>query len=411
MGDYNKWMKKNLTFRQKLKRRFLFPLTAFFIVFVILELVFIFLEPVLFKGFYQYDPDMGFKVRPHARNTNRLGFNDKDWPLEKEPGTFRIVVLSDSFNWSMGRDKNYVGQLGRMFNERYRNKKIEVINIGYPMTHPGEQLVLLMKYGMLYDPDLVCLGVFVGNDFLDAEPNRKRIVLNDTYIDIDRRYEVTIFGYPIVAKSRVFLFLKQKFTVIMELMKARSEEDGAVKKKSSFLFAFDSNPPADTEKKKKPDPRKPTFSEDTYLGIEFDRLRIFSIENQASGLFEPNMEYIFRSIKEMSDRMKEKEIEFIVGIYPDEFQVYDELLEKVLQRFDLKREDYDIELLQKRLTAFLEENDIPFVDLLPRFREEGKNRDLYKLRDSHWNEDGNLLAAEVLYPAIEKLVDTADTRR
>ena len=71
------------------------------------------LEPYLFSGFFQYDPDLGFRVRPGARGTTQFGFLDYDYPLERKPGTFRMLVLGDSYGWSGGRDGNYSAILER----------------------------------------------------------------------------------------------------------------------------------------------------------------------------------------------------------------------------------------------------------------------------------------------------------
>ena len=44
----------------------------------LLEMAMIISEPYLSHGFYQYDPDLGFKVRPYSNGTNRSGFNDRE---------------------------------------------------------------------------------------------------------------------------------------------------------------------------------------------------------------------------------------------------------------------------------------------------------------------------------------------
>lgn len=42
------------------------------------------------------------------------------------------------------------------------------------------------------------------------------------------------------------------------------------------------------------------------------------------------------------------------------------------------------------------------MDFLPLFVEAGKTKRLYLLRDTHWNEDSNALAAEILFDAVNK---------
>lgn len=118
-------------------------------------------------------------------------------------------MVGDSFGWAGGLEGNYTALLETMFERRDGSHKIDVINTGYPGTHTGEQLVVLKKYGLQYNPDLVILAFFAGNDFFEADPNRKRIVVNGCLVDIDKRHEHRFLGYPVITRSRALVFLKQ----------------------------------------------------------------------------------------------------------------------------------------------------------------------------------------------------------
>ena len=170
-----------------LMQKAIFAYLAIFLCLALMEIVMIISEPYLSNGLYQYDPDLGFRVRPYSSGTNMFGFNDRDYALDKPDGIYRILVVGDSFSWAGGIEGNYTALLERKFESHYGAHRVDVINAGYPMTHTGEQFAMLKKYGMQYHPDRVLVGFFTGNDFIDADPNRKRIVVNDTYFDIDRR--------------------------------------------------------------------------------------------------------------------------------------------------------------------------------------------------------------------------------
>ena len=352
---------------------------------VTLELAMIILDPYVSMGFYQYDPDMGFRVRSHVREnalgeleTNRFGFNAREYSLQRTPGKFRVLVIGDSFNWSGGRDGNYTALLEKKFNSTPGMPEVEVINAGYPMTHTGEQLVMLKKFGLLYSPDLVVLGFFAGNDFIDADPYRKRIVVNDTLMDIDRRHEIRLLGYPFVLKSRLLTFVEQKYTVFRESLKSKTESKA-----------------------------EGGFSGDTFLSIEASRMNFCNTKLFRAGVYRANIEYIFESILEMSTLLRKKNIPLIVAIYPDEFQVNEEMARDVFNKFKLSVEDYDIDLMQKVLKGFLEQQEIPYIDMLARFRMAGKTETLYIPRNTHWNQAGNQLAAEILY---ENLLDAVKVK-
>ncbi|NES96071.1 MAG: hypothetical protein F6K32_12715, partial [Desertifilum sp. SIO1I2] len=349
--------------------------------FLAVELVMIFLEPVLFnKTFYQYDPDMGFRVRPYTLGSNQFGFNDRDYLLEKDPSSFRMLFVGDSFSWAGGRDGNYTALLENQFQNTPNLPPVEVINTGYPMTHTGEQLLMLQKYGLQYNPDLVVLGFFTGNDFIDADPYRKRIVVNDTQIDIDKRREVRFLGYPIIGRSRLILFVQQKYQVFREMMKieqaARADESAPI-----------------------------AFSEETFLQIELARMEFCNLEKQSQSYYQGNIDYILNSISQMNALLKARDIQFVVTLYPDEFQVNSELQDTLFDRFNLNREDYDLECFQKILIEHLEKENIPYLDLLQPFQVASQTQTLYLLRDTHWNAEGNQLAAKLLHEYLLKTVD------
>lgn len=177
----------------------------------------VFHEQFFGQSFYIFDPDLGFRVRPYATygnaQANEFGFNDRDYPHQRQPDVYRILILSDSFNWMGGPEGNYTALLEGMFAAEFGPGRVEVIAAGYSQTHTAEQLALLRKFGLRYNPDLVVLGFYAGNDFFDAHPQRKRIVLGAATTDIylDRDFYTTFLGRPVVWQSRLWLFLRQKW--------------------------------------------------------------------------------------------------------------------------------------------------------------------------------------------------------
>ena len=354
------------------------------------EFLMTFLDPYLFKDRFENDPDMGFKVRAyyptglglHGRGddgtlTNQFGFNDRDYSLQKAPGVFRIVVLGDSFGWNGGLEDNYTAILERKFESRDGAHKVDVINTGYPGTHTAEQLSMLKKFALQYHPDLVILGFFAGNDFFDADPNRKRIVVNKYFFDVDKRHELSFLGHPVVARSRLWLFLKNKF---------ESESMNAEAKREGEEWANATGQP-------KPFLNLPT---ETYLGGQRAKLEFFNRTTSARE-FGAHTAYIFEALNEMNELLKSKGIRFMVAIYPDEFQVSPVQFESLVEHFRLKKEDYDLDLAQNLLKTFLESKHISYLDMLDRFRTEESRRELYLYKNTHWNDSGNNLAADLLF--------------
>ena len=345
------------------------------------------LDPYLFKSLFEYDPDMGFRVRAHFPTgegalTNQFGFNDRDYQLPRPPGTFRILVVGDSFSWAGGLEDNYTALLETMFERRDGSHKVDVINTGYPATHTGEQLVMLKKYGLQYNPDLVILGFFAGNDFFDADPNRKRIVVNGCFVDIDKRHEHRFLGYPIITQPRSVLFVKQKYEIHNRTRRALTE---------ARVWVAATGRPAPFG----------NLPEDTFLKIQNARLEFFNTKTSIQS-FGPNINYIFQSISKMNDLLKSRNIKFMVAIYPDELQVSPNQFALLVSKFGLNRDAYNLNLAQDVLRSFLESKQIPYLDMLDRFRTEEQKQDLYLFRNTHWNKAGNELAAEMLFQYLIK---------
>ncbi|MFH2000748.1 MAG: hypothetical protein ABIK28_13785, partial [Planctomycetota bacterium] len=276
----------------------------------------------------------------------------------------------------------------------------------------GEQLAVLKKFGLQYNPDLVLLGFFVGNDFIDADPNRKRIVVNDLYLDIDRRDEIIFLNRPVIFRSRLFAFLQQKYVVLKEFMLSRNKPQdktplrgslGAMSFPDPLAFLFQKEQKEEAQARKVEEV-KPFFSDETFLGIEKSRLDFCNIHFQREGRFDDQIQYIFRSLAEMKELLASRNIDFVVAIYPDEFQVNHSLFQKLIERFDLKADDYDLTFMQDILKKQLNSSGVPFIDLMEEFRVRAENTRLYRPGDPHWNEEGNTLAAEILFDNISKVL-------
>lgn len=364
------------------------------------ELFMIVMEPYLFKGFFQYDSDLGFRVNPETPGTNEYGFNDRDYPLEKAPGTYRIVVVGDSYSWAGNLDGNYTALLEQQFEDYYGAPKVEVINVGFPMADPPMYLGMLQKYGLKFNPDLVVLGFFVGND-LHTPVNQKRIVLNDTFIDIDRTKELKILGYPIIGQSRVKMFLQQRYRIFQEQLKLQQAQQENQGKFELIEGAIAQDTPAPNPSPEPP----PIYSEETFLDIERWKLEINNLPAYQAGKFTPQFEYSLQAVVQMAELLKEKNIPFVVALYPSEYQIDQTLASKIFTEYELNPQDYDLELPQKVIIEALEAHDIDYLDMLEPFQEAGKEQVLYILRDTHWNLTGNQLAANLLFNTLKPQVD------
>ncbi len=343
------------------------------IVIVLLEAALLFFDGWIFRNaFWGFDPDLGMRVRPYAPygkyRANRFGFNDQDYPLEAPAGTFRILVLSDSFNWAGGRIWNYVYLLKDSLKAKY-GERVEVINAGYPATHTAEQLILLEKYGMQYRPDLVVLGFFAGNDFSEAQPWRRRIAYGGEAIDLDTRTQGywLLFGKPVMWKSRFYVFMRAWW----KGFKLKRGGGG--------------------------------MSREQFLKIERARMRFCDPARWEE--YAPHVQLILDSLMRMRDLLTRNGKQFMVVAFPDEFQADGRLREEVAQSFRLDISSYQWNRPQSLLEDFCRREGIEYHDLLVPFQDATREgTTLYIRSDTHWNQAGNQLAARLLEGFLERSI-------
>ena len=119
------------------------------------------------KYFFDLEPNQistwsaSFLKKPITTVYNHDGLNDtKNYSIEKEPGTFRILTLGDSYTFGhfVNTKNNWTEILENKLNEKpiCRNiKNFEVINLGAPGYDLTYEVARYKKTGQKYNPDLV----------------------------------------------------------------------------------------------------------------------------------------------------------------------------------------------------------------------------------------------------------------
>ncbi len=126
------------------------------------------------------DPDLGWGNRPNAEGwfrkenpagvyvrLNSYGMNDKEHPAAKPVGVYRVAVLGNSYTeaFQVPNDQAY----WRIAEQEMRRcapagKTVEVLNFGVSGYGTAQDLILLEKKVLAFQPDLVILGFLTGGD-------------------------------------------------------------------------------------------------------------------------------------------------------------------------------------------------------------------------------------------------------
>ncbi len=130
-------------------------------------------------------PDLGWTNRPEAEGlwqqegeayiqVNSDGLRDRIYPKTKPENTLRIAVLGDSFTFAAQVDveETYWSVIENELQScsGLQGKQVEVINFGVDGYSTAQQLLMLRQKVWDYDPDVVVLGFFIGNDIIDNSP-------------------------------------------------------------------------------------------------------------------------------------------------------------------------------------------------------------------------------------------------
>jgi hypothetical protein len=136
--------------------------------------------------FHTADRDLGWKLKPGVSGewngegasfvqVNSDGLRDREHTKTKPPNTLRVAVLGDSFTEAIHVpvEQTFWSKLERKLSNCDAvkgRKKVEVINFGVQGYGTAQELMALRKKVWDYNPDIVVLAFFIGNDVINNSP-------------------------------------------------------------------------------------------------------------------------------------------------------------------------------------------------------------------------------------------------
>ena len=290
--------------------------------------------------------------------TNSSGYPTREFARERRPGIARVALLGDSFAvGAVRQDVNFASRIEGL------RPNVEVYNFGVSAIGPEDYHLILRTEALAFDPDVVMVALFVGNDLTDGRAPSGGFELKDRALSI--------------AARRGWRLLRERFR-----QHSSAHES---------LFAFR---PADDRLQS-----GYTLSRQTYLDTELERLGISRISLATA--HEDGWLRALSQLRAMHDECRRARITFGITIIPDEFQANPTLHDELVTLGRAPRADIDLTLPQRRLLDFCRTEGIPCLDLLPLF---AGSSDLYLAQDTHWNEKGNLVAAQAIAPWLDGLI-------
>ncbi len=351
-----------------------------------------------------------------AVTINSQGLRDVEHDYAKPPDVFRILILGDSYVEGMRvpLEQTFGKRLEERLNQAGLPIRFEVIMAGVSAWGTDQALLWFREEGVRYEPDLVLLGFFPGNDFMN---NAEEL-------------EVANMG----GVRKPFFHL-----VDGELALKYYPFDPAVvpaSETSTAVVIDESQTPTDLEEAPLAGWR-PWLQQHVALYRYVTPLIRDAVPGLARamvrwGLIEPGQEEIDAAlppdyipvtygvyrrppdqawqdaftltnaiIRELDREVTAQSgARLAVAVLTAQEQVYTDLWNSLVDRYTPMREvEWDLEQPNRMVHGILDGANIPYVDLLPSFRARAEQPSelLHFRHDGHWTPAGEQLAADTIY--------------
>jgi hypothetical protein len=273
---------------------------------------------------------------------NSLGYAGPEFQRQRRWGVFRIAALGDSF--AIGPAVPFEDDYLTVLEKRLANT--EVYNFGVSGAGLREFAQVLQQHVWEFQPDLVLVSIFIGHDLTESLPMPR--------------------------------YLDPRQHLLYSLLAPGARPDGAEPAWVANRLAMG------------------TLSAEEFRQVEVRRLAV-CLKAAPPGL-EKKWQQAFTLLRRMISSCAKRRIPVAFVLIPDEFQINPEVLKETLAAAEVGAEAVDLELPQRRLQQFLNEQGGPCLDLQATFRGVPNT---YAPRHTHWNKRGNHLAAEQIGQWLE----------
>ena len=356
------------------------------------------------------DPILGWALQPNTTyryatpegmvtvTYNTEGWRDVEHRVEKPPGVFRILVLGDSFMEanSVKLEESFPRQVEELAGAV--GKKVEVLNMGVAGYGTLQEYLVFERFGYLYDPDLVLVGFYDGNDLNNNSFELASILTGEgqianarPFLDI-KNSDWTITPVDFEGSQRNYA--KQKAS--LEANRNKLTQKLAILRLLSKGMAQIANRVTPTSQESQVGQVVKDRQEMALLGMNY------CVEPEEYTRAWDITERIFAKFKEEVEAHGAKLVVFGIPTLEEvSLEYMKNVTAKVAQPDKLCLEEAPGQL---RLSNMLNKLHIEFVPLLSDFRkftrEDGIQ--LYRISDLHWNPKGHSLAARIVVSELVK---------
>jgi len=346
---------------------------------------------------YQPNPYFGWSLTAGDRFTrsidgrnvdieiNSRGLRDYEYEYSKQPGTYRILILGDSFTeaFQVPLERTYAKRLEEGLRSVVLDEPtaFEVIGSGVSGYGTDNEYLFYLHEGKEYAADLVVVALYIGNDIrnnwyeLDIKDSGG---LRKPYFTLDGG-KLTLNHYPFEPhaslKTRLKVFLNRNsliYSTVREVGNRFRHKKRLTSKKGRRGIPLDAN--------------------------------LFATEY--SPAWNTAWEVSREILVALRDEVERNGSELLVMLIPTRAQVHRQYWQELIDKTeDMQDRSWNLDRPNEMLAQFSRDSGISILDLMPVLRNESEATDeeYYLENDGHFNRKGHELAAESLLDYVIEL--------
>jgi len=331
---------------------------------------------------------------------NARGIRGPELPYEKPAGTFRVVMLGDSFleGYSVNREDRVAEQLEKLLTSQDPSRKYEVIALGTAGYSTDQELIWLEAEGVKYDPDVVVTLFYMNDVWFNGQSKYWR---GEKPAYVVENGELKLTNVPVPDPKAGKKEKKQSGRGIKHWIRANSKVFALVS------LALENSPGlhAAAASVGLVSPRDEDDADDGGPRVA-DELSVFQKTTP------PATEQGWRMTEAILDEMdavaSEAGADFIAFHIPFKGVVYEADWAPILARLGIPQDQLDPSLVKQRFDGICKARELDCIEPTAEFQRVAGERvkdgeRLYYVQDNHWNAGGHALAAEILARRIRAL--------
>lgn len=332
------------------------------------------------SSFFQRDEQLGWLPRPQMAgeqhyygraipfHTNSRGWRDREYPLDANSHTTRIVVLGDAFSWGYHvKDQEvYPKVLEALM------KQTDVINLGVPGFATDQEIQYFKRTALPYQPDTVILAFYVDNIY-----------------EADGKLVHQTLASPADEPMRTAQPQNEPATGPMLQLKRYLEDHSSLYRWGHEQLATNNTIVKMLSRARLREPLG---------GIESLDVSLLPALKDAPASIAPLMQLVEAKLLELDGLLTERGIRFIIVLIPSEASIEQRAFDRAIALTKFDRDDFDLDQPYRLLEEFAENNMIELINPTDTFRAIHRADDsLYLAHDKHFSPKGHQVFAQEIY--------------